>query len=156
MSGAPLDTADVVLVSACLLGHACRHDGRNNGSPALLAALQGKAVVPICPEAGAGLGTPRPPVQLRGGDGDAVLDGLARAREVEGGVDRTEAFREGARLAVAAARAHGAAAAVLKERSPSCGCRQVWQDGARVAGRGVAAAALARAGVAVLSDEEVR
>jgi len=152
---APLRDAETVLVSACLLGHACRYDGRDNASPVLAASLAGKAVVPVCPEAGAGLGTPRPPVQLSGGDGGAVLDGLARVREVDGGVDRTAAFLEGAQLAVEAARAHGATVAVLKERSPSCGCRRVWRDGARVPGRGVAAEALARAGIQVVSDEAV-
>jgi len=151
-----LDGAEVVLVSACLLGHACRYDGRDNASPALLAVLADRAVVPVCPEAGAGLGTPRPPVQLRGGDGGAVLNGLARLTEVETGADRTGAFLEGARLAVAAARTHGATVAVLKERSPSCGCLQVWRDGARVPGRGVAAEALARSGVRVVSDEALR
>ena len=145
----------MVLVSACLLGQPCRYDGRDNRSETLAAVLAGRAVVPICPEAGAGLGTPRPPVQLCGGDGDAVLDGRAHAREVESGADRTAAFVEGARLAVEAAQRHGATCAVLKARSPSCGTSECWQDGARRPGPGVASAALKRAGVAVLSDEQL-
>jgi uncharacterized protein YbbK (DUF523 family) len=147
------DHDEVVLVSACLLGHACRYDGRDNASSAVAALIAGRAVVPICPEAGAGLGTPRPPVQLCGGDGESVLDGRARAREVESGEDRTEAFLEGARLAVEAAVRHGATLAVLKERSPSCGTSQCWQDGQKRPGAGVAAAALRRAGILVMSDE---
>jgi uncharacterized protein YbbK (DUF523 family) len=149
------DSDDVVLVSACLLGHACRYDGRDNASSAVAALIAGRAVVPVCPEAGAGLGTPRPPVQLCGGDGDAVLDGRARARELESGADRTEAFLEGARLAVEAATRHGATLAILKERSPSCGTSQCWQDGQKRSGHGVAAAALRRAGLQVVSEERL-
>lgn len=149
------DSDEVVLVSACLLGHACRYDGRDNASSAVAALVAGRAVVPICPEAGAGLGTPRPPVQLCGGDGDAVLDGRANAREVESGADRTEAFLEGARLAVEAAARHGATLAILKDRSPSCGTTQCWRDGQRRPGPGATAAALRRAGVRVVSDERL-
>ncbi|MFP2899608.1 2-thiouracil desulfurase family protein [Corallococcus sp. 4LFB] len=68
-----------MLVSACLLGEACRYDGRSQRSESVLAALEGKAVIPICPEAAAGLGIPRPPVDLAGGTGVDVWAGRARA-----------------------------------------------------------------------------
>ncbi|MHB8875616.1 MAG: 2-thiouracil desulfurase family protein [Myxococcaceae bacterium] len=150
-----LRRARTVLVSACLLGEPCRYDGQSCQSPAVLRALEGKEVVPICPEAGAGLGTPRPAVELCGGDGAAVLEGLARARVKESGEDRTAQFFQGATLATEAAAQHGATAALLKERSPSCGAHRVWVDGELIEGTGVTAAALRRAGVAVLSDEEL-
>jgi len=150
-----LRRSETVLVSACLLGFRCRYDGEGRPAEGAAAALAGKAVVPVCPEAGAGLGTPRRPVQLSGGDGAAVGEGAARAVEVEGGADRTEAFVRGAQLAVEAARRFGAGAAVLKERSPSCGCREVWCDGRRIRGAGVAAAALRRGGIPVLSEDEL-
>jgi uncharacterized protein YbbK (DUF523 family) len=51
----------------------------------------------------------------------------------------------------------GATAAVLKARSPSCGCHEVY-DGTfsrrRVPGAGVTAAALRAAGLAVASEED--
>ena len=53
-----------VLVSACLLGERCRYDGRDQRTQAVLDALAGKVVIPICPEVAGGLGTPRPAVQL--------------------------------------------------------------------------------------------
>ena len=60
--------------------------------------------------------------------------------------------------AVRLAAATGAAAAVLKARSPSCGCRQIY-DGTftrtRVDGEGVTAEALRRAGLEVVSEEDV-
>lgn len=155
MSDGRLATADVVLVSACLLGERCRYDGRDQRSDRVLAALDGKSVVPVCPEAAAGMGIPRPPVQLRGGDGAEVLRGTAAATDRDSGEDRTAAFRQGAACAVEAAHRFGATVAILKERSPSCGSRQVWVDGELSKGRGVAAAALIEAGISVVSDEEL-
>lgn len=150
-----LREAKVVLVSACLVGQACRYDGRDQSSSRVARALLGKAVVPVCPEAGAGLGIPRPAVQLSGGSGREVLAGRASAKVKDGGRDVTEAFLLGARLAVEAARRFGATVAVLKERSPSCGSNVVWVDGALTPGEGVAAAALREAGLTVLSDDEL-
>ena len=105
---AALREARVVLVSACLLGEACRYDGKSKGSDPVMRALEGKEVVPVCPETGAGLGIPRPAVELRGGTGEAVLAGRAQAVVAATGEDRTAAFRHGAELALAAARRFGA------------------------------------------------
>lgn len=141
-----------VLVSACLLGRACRFDGKDKLVPPLLDALRAERVeaVPFCPEEAGGLGTPRPAAVLVGGDGDAVLDGRARVRN-DRGEDVTEAFLDGARQALDAARAHGCAVAYLKERSPSCGCAQVHTEEGVRRGCGVTAALLRRSGVATVS-----
>jgi uncharacterized protein YbbK (DUF523 family) len=150
-----LAEAKVVLVSACLLGEACRYDAKDQRSERVYRALEGKEVVPICPEAGAGLGIPRPPVELSGGGGAALLEANATAKVKQTGADVSEAFRFGAHLAVQAARTHQATVAILRERSPSCGANRVWIDGSLEHGQGATAAALDRAGVIVLSDEEV-
>ena len=74
------------------------------------------------------------------------------------GADVTDAYRRGADHAVALARATGAQSAVLKARSPSCGCGQVYDGefaGRIVEGDGVTAAALKAAGVSVGTEEEV-
>lgn len=152
---AALREAPVVLVSACLLGEACRYDGKSKGSSKVMQALEGKEVVPVCPETGAGLGIPRPAVELKGGAGAEVLAGRARAAEVESGKDRTESFRQGAELALAAARRFGVRVALLKERSPSCGTQGTHVDGVVVRGQGVTAALLSQAGLVVVSDEEL-
>jgi uncharacterized protein YbgA (DUF1722 family)/uncharacterized protein YbbK (DUF523 family) len=54
-------------ISSCLLGQEVRYDGGHKRS-ALCAQELGQLFefVPTCPEAGAGLGVPRPAVQLRG------------------------------------------------------------------------------------------
>ena len=146
--------SDRVLVSACLLGRACRYDGRSKAAPDLARRLAadwpGAAIVPVCPEELGGLGTPRPAAQLSGGDGEAVLKGAAKVLRVDDQLDITDAFIEGARLALEAA--PGARGAVLKARSPSCGRGLVWRDGSLVPGDGVFAALLKRRGIGVKTD----
>jgi uncharacterized protein YbbK (DUF523 family) len=152
---AALREARVVLVSACLLGEACRYDGKSKGSHPVVRALEGKEVVPVCPETGAGLGIPRPAVELTGGTGPDVWAGRARAVEVQSRKDRTEAFQLGADLALEAVRRFGVRVAILKERSPSCGTQGTHVNGGVVRGQGVTAARLQAAGVILLSDEEL-
>ena len=57
-----------LLVSACLLGVACKYSGGHNACPALLDALRrgGHTIVPVCPEVYGGLPTPRPPAERTG------------------------------------------------------------------------------------------
>ena len=149
--------SELVLVSACLAGRACRYDGSSNRADAIgRLVAEGRAVL-VCPEEDGGLGTPRPPAEIVGGDGHDVLDGKARVVTKQG-VDVTAECIRGAELALAAARDAGAARAVLKSRSPSCGRGCVY-DGSftrtPTEGDGVTAALLQRNGIEVLTDEEV-
>jgi len=135
-----------LLVSACLLGTRCNHEGGHSRRPAVEALAATHRLVPICPEACGGLPTPRPAAEIVGDrvvnvDGDDVTDGYTR----------------GAQAAVEVARAVGAARAVLKARSPSCGSAQIY-DGtfSRIlrTGEGITAAALRAAGIEVVSEED--
>lgn len=153
----PITAGGPVLVSACLAGRACRFDGTASHDDVVgRLVAEGRAVL-VCPEADGGLGTPRPPAEIVGGTGPDVLAGTARV-VTEGGVDVTEAYLEGARIALAAARGAGATTAILKARSPSCGTRRVY-DGTFTRtltdGDGVTAALLEENGIRVRSDEEV-
>ena len=141
-----------VLVSACLIGRACRYDGKDKLVPDLLDALRAEKAeaVPFCPEEAGGLGTPRPPAVIVGGDGEAVLDGKARVLN-DRGEDVTPAVLDGARKALDEARRQGCAVAYLKERSPSCGCAQVHSEEGVVRGCGVTTALLRRGGIATVS-----
>lgn len=152
---ATLQEARVVLVSACLLGEACRYDGRSQRSERVLAALADKDIVPMCPEVASGLPVPRPPVDLRGGTGVDVWAGRATAVERTAGIDRTEPFQQGARLALEAAQRFGAPVALLKEKSPSCGSQRVYESGQLRAGEGITTALLRSEGITVLSDEDL-
>ena len=159
LGGRPRDgDSDVLVVSACLLGDACRYDGQGKASTPVLELvaerrLQGRPVRPVCPEELGGLGTPRPAAHLQGGDGHGILDGTATVRRVEDGADVTEAFLTGARRAAEVGAPIGRA--ILKARSPSCGCGSTWIDGEVTRGDGVFAALLRRQGVPIQTDEDL-
>jgi uncharacterized protein YbbK (DUF523 family) len=105
-------------------------------------------VVAVCPESIGGLPTPRPAAELQG-DGRVVT---------AAGVDVSDVYERGARATADLARITGAREAVLKARSPSCGCHDVY-DGSftqrLVPGEGVTAAALRAAGVRLRSEEDL-
>ncbi|MDK4201890.1 DUF523 domain-containing protein [Pseudomonas sp. HR1] len=147
-----------ILVSRCLLGHRVRYDGGAHGPFDLLGVWQSEGrIVPLCPEVAGGLPTPRPPAEIPGGQGGAVLDGRVAVVTV-GGEDVTTAFVAGAEAALELIARHGIRLAVLKARSPSCGNLENYDgsfSGTRVAGEGVTAAALIRAGVAVFNETEL-
>ena len=146
-----------ILVSACLLGTCCNHEGRASLRPRVQRLSPSARLVPICPEVVGGLATPRSAAEIVGGDGADVLSGSARVCTADGD-DVTAAYVRGAAAAVELARATGATRAVLKARSPSCGAVDVY-DGTFTrtlrSGEGVTAAALRAAGVEVVSDEEL-
>jgi uncharacterized protein YbbK (DUF523 family) len=149
-----------ILVSACLLGSRVRYDGGAKRLDDELVArwrTEGRMVA-ICPEVAGGLPVPRPPAEIVGGDGAAVLDGTARIL-TGSGQDVTRHFVRGAHRALEVARETGARVALLKETSPSCGCRQIYDGrfaGTRVPGQGVTAALLRRAGVRVYDEGRIR
>jgi uncharacterized protein YbbK (DUF523 family) len=146
-----------ILVSACLAGRACRFDGSDNKDGEVAAVVASGRAVLVCPEEDGGLGTPRPPAEIVGGDGDDVLDGRARV-VTRDGADVTGAYVAGANAALTAARRAGATIAVLKARSPSCGRGCIYNGTftrTRRPGDGVTAALLRRAGIDVVTDEEL-
>ncbi len=148
---------DGYLVSACLLGICTRYDGGSCPVSQLIQLAARGLAVPLCPEVAGGLPVPRPPAEIVGGDGQAVLDGQARVLTIEG-EDLTGAFLAGARQALETAQRLGIRQAVLKENSPSCGGRRIYDgtfSGRMVSGQGVTAALLQRNGITVLSEEDL-
>ena len=128
-----------LLVSACLLGVACRYDGRSKLHPLAQELCRRHEVIPVCGEIFGGLPTPRLPSERR--------EGSVFASD---GSDVTDAFRRGAEEVVRLARLTGAQAAILKERSPSCGCGEIYDGtftGTVVEGWGVTAELLRREGI---------
>jgi uncharacterized protein YbbK (DUF523 family) len=148
---------DGYLVSACLLGICTRYDGGCCPVPRLIQLAARGLAVPICPEMAGGLPVPRPPAEIVGGDGQAVLDRQARVLTVDG-EDVTEAFLFGARQALETANRLGIGQVALKDDSPSCGCRRIYDgtfSGRMMSGQGVTAALLQRNGITVLSEEDL-
>jgi uncharacterized protein YbbK (DUF523 family) len=148
-----------ILVSACLLGEKVRYHGGDAtlDHPVLERWRREGRIVSICPEMAGGLPTPRPPAEILGPGGAAVLSELSFVRRRDG-TDVTAEFKAGAHAAVALARQHGVKVAILKDLSPSCGSSAIYDGsyrGGRVAGEGVTAAALRQAGIAVYSDHQI-
>ncbi|MFJ2546504.1 DUF523 domain-containing protein [Pseudomonas sp. NPDC087612] len=147
-----------VLVSACLLGQPVRYDGRASGHPELLQQWQNQGrIVPLCPEVAGGLPTPRPPAEIPGGQGAAVLEGDTQVLTVTG-EDVSVQFLAGAQRALELVRRHGIRIAVLKSGSPSCGNLLTYDgtfSGTKVTGEGVTVALLRREGVQVFSELEL-
>ena len=136
-----------ILVSACLLGCPCRYDGKSKPNAAVLALMDKHTLIPICPEQMGGLATPRVPAERKDG-------GVS----TEQGGDVTAQYLRGAEQALHLAQLYGCSCAVLKERSPSCGSREIY-DGTfsrkLIAGDGVTAELLKANGIAVYGESEV-
>ncbi len=138
-----------LLVSACLLGFACKYDGGSNPlPPEQLARLRARyKLIPVCPETASGLPAPREPSER--------VPGRVIGR---GGQDVTAAFEKGADTALALAERFRCAKALLKERSPSCGSGTVY-DGSftrtLTPGDGVAAEKLRSAGLTLYGESEI-
>lgn len=142
-----------VVVSACLLGLACRYDGQAKASPAALAALSGRTVLPACPETAAGLGVPRPPFRFARG-GTARVVGERAGLLTAAGDDVAPRLVPVCERLAARLVASGAREAILKARSPSCGVHRVYVGDALVAGRGVFAELLSERGVRLSTEED--
>ena len=146
-----------ILISACLTGVRCRYDGGHCWDGLLMAALAGAELIPVCPEQLGGLSTPREPAQIVGGEGNDVLGGLGAVR-TEAGNDLTHAFIDGARKTLAIAKREKIGMAILKSRSPSCGCGSIYDGsftGCLRQGYGVTATLLRKAGIICRSPEEI-
>ena len=136
-----------ILVSACLLGVACKYSGGDNACPAVLALAGRHTLIPVCPEQLGGLATPRDPAEICG---DRVVSRAGR--------DVTQAYQKGAEAALYIAKQVGASAAVLKANSPSCGKGVIYDGsftGRKIAGSGIAAQLLSAAGIPVFTEDEI-
>lgn len=133
-----------LLVSACLLGLPCRYDGAAKPAPQVLELMAEHRLIPVCPEQLGGLPTPRPPAECRDG---RVIN--------RAGWDVTAEYVRGAESALKLARLYGCRGAILKERSPSCGCGYIYDgsfSGTLIPGDGVTARLLKAHGIPVTGE----
>ncbi len=136
-----------LLISACLLGVPCRYDGQSKPLPGIEALAERYALVPVCPEQLGGLPTPRVPAER---NGDRVL--------TRDGRDVTDNYLRGACEALRIARLTGCARALLKAKSPSCGCGRIYDGthtGTLIPGDGATAQLLKENGVCVTTEEDM-
>lgn len=137
-----------VLISACLLGFECKYCGGSNKlTERQLAALRERfRLIPVCPETAGGLPTPRDPSERLG---DRVVSNQGR--------DVTAQYQKGAETALWLARRYDCKAALLKEKSPSCGSGQIYDGsftGKLIPGDGVAAEELKKEGLIVFGESD--
>ncbi len=138
-----------ILISGCLLGLSCRYDGNSKGlDKELIEKLKSKhTLIPACPEQLGGLPTPRNPSERIG---EGVF--------MDNGSDVTAEYRRGAEQALMLAKLFGCEAAILKERSPSCGCGEIYDgsfSGKLTAGDGVTAELFKANGIPVYGESRV-
>ena len=137
-----------VLVSACLVGENCKYNGGNNKNDKIIEFLKDKEVILVCPEVMGGLSTPRFKSEILGGK---VIN--------EYGDDVSEYFANGAKIALSKAIENNVTLAILKEKSPSCGVKKVYNgqfNGTLVKGSGVFSSLIGQLGIKILTEEDFK
>ncbi len=147
----------MILISACLAGFNVRYDGGNaRNDLAVKLVAMGQAVT-VCPEIMGGFSTPRVPAEIQGGTGQDVLAGRAKVMN-RAGCDVTREYLQGAEMVLKIAQDHGVTVAFLKQKSPACGTKLVYDGkfaGNKIPGQGVTAALLQKHGIKCFGDEEL-
>lgn len=135
------------LCSACLLGINCRYDGKNNLNKKVILLSRREILIPVCPEQLGGLSTPREICELRG-----------KRVVTRSGKDVTKNFLRGAKEVLKIAKLLNIREAILKQKSPSCGCGKIYDgsfSGRIIKGYGVTASLLKKEGIKVISEEDL-
>ncbi len=139
----------MIMISACLIGVRCRYDGNEVPNEDLVELFKQGRAIPICPEVLGGLDIPRASCEMVQREG-------VRSILNQKGEDCTAQFNEGARISTEIALAAGVKHAILKSKSPSCGCGKIY-DGTfskcLIDGNGVTAEAFMANGIKVWNEE---
>ena len=135
------------ICSACLLGVKCRYDGKSKPDSKVINLAKKEILIPVCPEQLGGLSTPREPAEQKG-----------RKVVTKSGKDVTENFERGAEQVLKLAELFNIKVAILKQRSPSCGCGQIYDgnfSGTIIKGDGVTTSLLKSKGFKVVTEEDL-
>lgn len=108
-----MNTKPRILVSSCLLGQKVRYDGHHKHCPSISELQEEFDISAICPETEAGLGVPRPPINLHEVDGVYMALGANDLKH-----DVTQKLKNWIEEFLNNNYAHGA---IFKSKSPSCG-----------------------------------
>ncbi|AUG58246.1 DUF523 domain-containing protein [Acetivibrio saccincola] len=145
------EAVDAILVSACLMGINCKHNGENNLNEKIIKLCGKYKLIPVCPEQLGGFPTPRPKAEI-------VCEDLAKGvlKVVrENGEDVTKYFENGAEEVLKIANLMNIKKAVLKEKSPSCGVYKIYDgsfSGKLIDGSGVTTKLLKENGIEVFNE----
>lgn len=139
-----------ILISACLLGVACRYDGLSKPlDREIIEKLREQYhLIPVCPEVMGGLPTPRIPAEISS-------DGKVFRQD---GVDVSENYIRGAKEALRLAEIFQCDTVLMKEKSPSCGAGKIY-DGSfsktLTDGNGIAAELLQKNGIRIIGESKI-
>lgn len=140
----------MIIISACLCGCDCKYNGKNNKNESCVELLKrGKAVL-VCPEQLGGMTTPRVPSEILKNDGKISVI----SKE---GKDVSKEFKKGAKEALKIAKLVDAKVAILKNGSPSCGSKNIYDgtfSGNKIKGEGITAKLFVENGIEVFSEDE--
>ncbi|AYD39791.1 DUF523 domain-containing protein [Clostridium fermenticellae] len=148
----------MVLVSACLCGINCKYNGKNNLDTEVMRTLDKEKIIPICPEQLGGLTTPRQPHEIKNGTGKDVLKGMARLISINGD-NSTDKFIRGAFETYNICKNFNVSFAVLKSKSPSCGCGKIYDgtfSNTLIDGNGVTAQLLIDNNIKIINECDYR
>jgi len=139
-------TNEKILVSACLLGINCKYDGTSNKNEKILKLAKDYILIPACPEILGGLPIPREPAERKG---KKVI--------TKSGKDVTKHFEKGAREVLKICEILKIKKAILKQKSPSCGCGKIYDgtfSGRLIKGDGVTTKLLKKNKIKVFTEED--
>ncbi len=134
------------LCSACLLGIKCRWDAKSKPDKRVIVLAKKEILIPVCPEQLGGLSTPREPAEQKD---DKVI--------TKSGKDVTKNFLQGAKQVLKLAKLFNIKQAILKQKSPSCGCGKIYDgtfSGTIIKGDGVTADLLKKNKIQVITEED--
>jgi len=138
---------EMILCNACLLGINCKYDGTSNKNKKVLKLAKNFILIPVCPEILGGLPIPREPSERKG---KKVI--------TKSGKDVTKYFEKGAREVLKICKILKIKKAILKQKSPSCGCGKIYDgtfSGKLIKGDGVTAKLLKKNKIKVFTEEDI-
>ena len=133
-----------ILVSACLLGIDCKYNGKNNKNDKVIELLKTHDLIPVCPEIMGGLTTPRIPAEIN--ENEVITKDEKNV---------TKQYQKGAEETLKIAELYNCQTAILKEKSPSCGCGKIYDGtftGTLIDGDGITARLLKEHGIKITGE----
>lgn len=137
-------------VSQCLLGVQCTYNGKSHPVHVIIEMNKNNQVIPVCPEVLGGLPIPRDPAEIQSND-PLIVKTIYHQ-------DVTQEYLTGAKKALDIFIQNDITVALLKFRSPSCGCDGVY-DGTfqhrLIEGQGVFAKMCQEHGIQLFHENQI-
>ncbi|MDR0978805.1 MAG: DUF523 domain-containing protein [Lachnospiraceae bacterium] len=137
----------MIIVSACLAGINCNYEGGNKGNSKIVEMVNKGQAIPVCPEQLGGLITPRCPAEIKNG-----------RLITKNNVDVTAEFQKGAEEVLNICKKYNCKKAILKSKSPSCGCGAIFNGeftGTLIKGDGITTRLLKENHIEVISSDDI-